>query len=184
MKICRVVPILDTVGHMTNYTCIGPVVIVNLILFSISGPSTFLVSKLRFEVFNMICVSFSSFSDSFRKNFWEAEGFHENFKVFRLGSNFRSQLGMAFRVDPEVLKCLKFFCSDFAQILGINSEWHSELIPWIWARSEHFEIFGKSFCFPKIVWKFRNFFWPFIYEKNVVLDRENSFRAFSSKFVP
>ena len=97
MKICRVVPILDTVGHMTNYTCIGPVVIVNLILFSISGPSTFLVSKLRFEVFNMICVS--SFSDSFRKNFWEAEGFHANFKVFRLGSNFRSQLGMAFRVD-------------------------------------------------------------------------------------
>ena len=33
MKICRVVPILDTVGHMTNYTWIGPVVIVNLILF-------------------------------------------------------------------------------------------------------------------------------------------------------
>ena len=25
MKICRVVPILDTVGHMTNYTWIGPV---------------------------------------------------------------------------------------------------------------------------------------------------------------
>ena len=110
MKLFRVVPILDTVGHMTNYTCIGPVVIVNLILFSISGPSTFLVSKLRFEVFNMICVSFSSFSDSFRKNFWEAEGFHENFKVFRLGSNFRSQLVMAFRVDslnlqdPSTLK--------------------------------------------------------------------------------
>ena len=95
----KFVSILDTVGHMTNYTCIGPVVIVNLILFSISGPSTFLVSKLRFEVFNMNCVSFSSFSDSFRKNFWEAEGFHENFKVFRLGSNFRSQLVMAFRVD-------------------------------------------------------------------------------------
>ena len=33
MKICRVVPILDTVYHMTNYTWIGPVVIVNLILF-------------------------------------------------------------------------------------------------------------------------------------------------------
>ena len=41
------------------------------------------------------------------------------------------------------LKCLKIFCSDFAQILGINSEWHSELIPWIWAKSEHFEICGK-----------------------------------------
>ena len=26
-------PILDTVGHMTNYTSIGPVFIVNLILF-------------------------------------------------------------------------------------------------------------------------------------------------------
>ena len=33
MKICRVVPILDTVGHMTIYTWIGPAVIVNLILF-------------------------------------------------------------------------------------------------------------------------------------------------------
>ena len=31
MKICRVVPILDTVGHITNYTWIGPAVIVNLI---------------------------------------------------------------------------------------------------------------------------------------------------------
>ena len=31
MKICGVVPILDTVGHMTNYTWIGPAVIVNLI---------------------------------------------------------------------------------------------------------------------------------------------------------
>ena len=37
MKICRVVPILDTVGHMTNYTWIGPAVIVNSIkiLFAI-----------------------------------------------------------------------------------------------------------------------------------------------------
>ena len=31
MKICRVVPILDTVGHITNYTWIGPAVIANLI---------------------------------------------------------------------------------------------------------------------------------------------------------
>ena len=31
MKICRVVPFLDTVGHITNYTWIGPAVIANLI---------------------------------------------------------------------------------------------------------------------------------------------------------
>ena len=31
MKISRVVPILDTVGHITNYTWIGPAVIANLI---------------------------------------------------------------------------------------------------------------------------------------------------------
>ena len=33
MKNVIVVSILDTVGHMTNYTWIGPVVIVNLIIF-------------------------------------------------------------------------------------------------------------------------------------------------------
>ena len=31
MKICRVLPTLDTVAHMTNYTWIGPVIIVNSI---------------------------------------------------------------------------------------------------------------------------------------------------------
>ena len=49
-------------------------------------------------IFAWMCI-LSDINDIARKNFWEAEGFHENFKVFRLGSNFISQLVMAFRVD-------------------------------------------------------------------------------------